>query len=238
MSDFQPLIESNRRLNETVENKVGEIDAEVAAAKKKMDDFVTNSKGYFVNQFSISSPGSAVRIWKLGRLDFYNSSGHISVESAYIELMLLNARDYGDQGTRTAHLSASFRHSFDASHYFVGNYEPDLGRYSHFIIAHDADDSQGYYYLYLVQCQYAICTIVNLHENTPMSPDFSEKQVIKTYGNSALTSLDWDVDIIQFIEQLENVNCVYTTRDPANAIITVGKIRYNEMEQITPPQAS
>ncbi|EII3125343.1 hypothetical protein [Vibrio parahaemolyticus] len=38
MSDFQPLIESNRRLTETVENKVSEIDQSLANAEQKIDD--------------------------------------------------------------------------------------------------------------------------------------------------------------------------------------------------------
>ncbi|OQK43776.1 hypothetical protein XM75_u0057 [Vibrio vulnificus] len=235
MSDFQALIESNRRLAQSVEGKVAEIDSEVDAAKAQMDKFVADSKGLFVNQFSISNPGGQVKIWKLGRLDFYKNSGDVNAENAYIELMLLNGRDSGDQGTRTMHFSASFRQSFNASHYFVGNYVPQAERYSHFIIAKDVDGSHGYYFLYFVQCQYAVCTIVNLHENTPMSPDFSERQVMKTFGSSTLSSLNWDTDIVQFIEQTDNVKFVYTTRDPANAILTVGKIRYAEMEQITPP---
>ncbi|WP_114729458.1 hypothetical protein [Vibrio cholerae] len=236
MSEFQALIESNRRLAQSVEGKVAEIDSEVDAAKAKMDKFVADSKEFFVNQFSIPNPGSQVKIWKLGRLDYFKANtGHLSNESAYIELMLLNGRDYGDQGTRTMHFSASFRQSFNASHYFVGNYVPENWRYSNFIIARDVDDPQGYYYLYLVQCQYAICTIVNLHENTPMSPDFSGREVIKTFGNTAMNSLNWETDIVQFIEQTDNVKCVYTTRDPANAILTVGKIRYVEMEQVTLP---
>lgn len=229
------LVEASNNLTGTVNTKISEIDHEVEEAKKEMDQFVANSKGYFVNQFSIGHVGSAVRIWKLGRLDFQNSPDGYSGEQGYIELMLLNGRDYGDQGTRTTHFSASFRENFNASHYFAGSYNPDPGRYCHFVIAHDAGNTRGYYYLYLIQCQYAVCTVVNLHETTPMSPDFSEKEILKTFGNSSLSTLDWDVDIIKFIEQTDNVSCVYTTRDEANAILTVGKLRYSEIEQITPP---
>lgn len=39
MSNFQALVESNRRLNETVENKVGEIDQAVAQAQDEFESF-------------------------------------------------------------------------------------------------------------------------------------------------------------------------------------------------------
>lgn len=48
MSDFQPLIESNRRLTETVENKVGEIDQKIAAAEKKTDDFIKTARSEYI----------------------------------------------------------------------------------------------------------------------------------------------------------------------------------------------
>ena len=231
------LVEASNNLTQAVGDKISEVNADVAENKKEIDDFVANSKNDFVNQFSIGISGGEVKIWKLGQVDFINSGGYSSSERAYIELILLNGHDYGDQGTRTTHFSAGFRQNFSASHYFSGNYVPDPGKYCHFVIAHDAGDTSGYYYLYLVQCQWSICTVVTLHENTPSTPDFSGKEVIKEY-KSYLTNLDWDTDIIQCIEQQENVECVYTTRDPANATLTVGKIRYVEMEQITLPPSS
>ncbi|KIF50962.1 hypothetical protein [Vibrio owensii] len=49
MSDpiFQAVVESNRRLTETVEGKVGEIDQSVAAAQKTFDDFIKNADSKF-----------------------------------------------------------------------------------------------------------------------------------------------------------------------------------------------
>ena len=232
------LVEASNNLTQAVGDKISEVNADVAENKKEIDDFVANSKNDFVNQFSIGISGGEVKIWKLGQVDFINSGGYSSSERAYIELILLNGHDYGDQGTRTTHFSAGFRQNFSASHYFAGNYDPDPGRYSYFVMAHDTGDTEGYYYLYLVQCQYSLCTVVTLYENSPVNPHFSERKVIKTYTGRSLGSLDWDVDIIQCIEQQEDVECVYTTRDPANAILTVGKIRYVEMEQITLPPSS
>ncbi|OOI04707.1 hypothetical protein BIW16_07560 [Vibrio sp. OULL4] len=227
------LIDSVNEMTGTVAGKMGQIDDKVDAARKEMDNFIAGSKNYFVNQFTITSPGPSVRIWKLGQIDIQKGSDY-GAESAYLELMLLNGRYFGSQGTRTVHFSASFRNSFHAEHYFVGTTSSGDLNVCNFILARDPGDVSGYYYLYLVQCSYAYATIVTLHENTPQSPDFSNKEVIKTYGNSDLGSLNWDTDIIQFIEQNENVECVYTTRDPANAILTVGKIRYTEIEQVTP----
>jgi len=42
MSDFQPLVESNRRLTETVENKVGEIDAATEQMRKDFETFMSD----------------------------------------------------------------------------------------------------------------------------------------------------------------------------------------------------
>ncbi|AUW07592.1 hypothetical protein [Vibrio campbellii] len=43
MSDFQPLVESNRRLTETVENKIGEIDQRVEQAEQEFNEFQANA---------------------------------------------------------------------------------------------------------------------------------------------------------------------------------------------------
>lgn len=42
MSEFQALVESNRRLNETVENKVGEIDQRVETAEQEFESWKAN----------------------------------------------------------------------------------------------------------------------------------------------------------------------------------------------------
>ncbi|MDF5612477.1 hypothetical protein P3732_25275, partial [Vibrio parahaemolyticus] len=54
MSDFQPLVESNRRLTETVENKMGDLDKKVeeveAAAKNAV--FTEMKKTIYVDQLN------------------------------------------------------------------------------------------------------------------------------------------------------------------------------------------
>lgn len=44
MSDFQPLVESNRRLTETVENKMGEIDRRVENAEQEFEQFMVQAR--------------------------------------------------------------------------------------------------------------------------------------------------------------------------------------------------
>ncbi|KOH04517.1 hypothetical protein ACZ98_23330 (plasmid) [Vibrio parahaemolyticus] len=47
MSDFQPLVESNRRLTETVENKVGEIDQRVESAEQEYNQLINGIRSDF-----------------------------------------------------------------------------------------------------------------------------------------------------------------------------------------------
>ncbi|EOG7744629.1 hypothetical protein ACLIOE_003795 [Vibrio parahaemolyticus] len=47
MSDFQPLVESNRRLTETVENKVGEIDQRVEQAEEEYRNLINGIRSDF-----------------------------------------------------------------------------------------------------------------------------------------------------------------------------------------------
>ncbi|EHU8077693.1 hypothetical protein KZN62_002679 [Vibrio cholerae] len=54
MSDFQALIESNRRLAESVENKVASIDGAVANAQKKFDSFIQGADAKYQTVLSVS----------------------------------------------------------------------------------------------------------------------------------------------------------------------------------------
>lgn len=53
MSDFQSLVESNRRLTETVENKVAEIDNKVSEAKGEFDQFIATADDRYVTRTKI-----------------------------------------------------------------------------------------------------------------------------------------------------------------------------------------
>lgn len=50
MSDFQPLIESNRRLTEAVETKVEEIDQRVEAAESEFNSFIENADSRYMTR--------------------------------------------------------------------------------------------------------------------------------------------------------------------------------------------
>ncbi|PWY32260.1 hypothetical protein [Vibrio vulnificus] len=61
MSDFQPLVESNRRLTEAVENKVGEIDQRVEQAEQEFEQFQSSADDrYMTRKFTSFSVGGDV----------------------------------------------------------------------------------------------------------------------------------------------------------------------------------
>lgn len=229
------LVEASNNLTNTVNTKIVEIDKEVDDARKSMDNFIDDSKSFFVNQKGIPNPGYAVRVWKIGLVDFYGEGDFDSGEVGYIDLLMLNGRDYGDQAPRKVGFTAAFRSSFSAEHYFIGQFTESYNSGSHFVLAREPGQEKGRYTLYMVQADYNYVTIVVMHETTPLSSGLEEMEMIHQWGATGLNQLNWQTDVLEWIQQNENVEVVYDTYKAPTATMSVGKIRYVEMEQITLP---
>ncbi len=98
MSDFQQLIESNRRLNETVENKIEEIDSKADASIKKVEDQFINIEGMVYKRIRIP--------WKYPSTGADGSYAHNAIEGAKSAAILLFPNDTGNL-TSLKHVSGS-----------------------------------------------------------------------------------------------------------------------------------
>ncbi|EOW9480305.1 hypothetical protein ACOCG1_003376 [Vibrio cholerae] len=94
MSDFQALIESNRRLAEVVESKVSEIDSRVVEAEKSFESFRESADGKYkshtVTRFKVGGEwgkyypvridlrGGPVNLINIYRPDLYENKGKIN----------------------------------------------------------------------------------------------------------------------------------------------------------------
>ncbi|HGF7152618.1 TPA: hypothetical protein AB5C39_000716 [Vibrio mimicus] len=81
MSDFQALIESNRRLAETVEGKVEEIDEKVAEASREVDSFVAGHiKDIHPNSITPNRIKNSQFSIVSGKLPFWSMAGNLTFE--------------------------------------------------------------------------------------------------------------------------------------------------------------
>jgi len=236
--DIAELVQASNNLTGVVDGKVQEIDSKVLDAKQKMNSFIGESKSAFVNQKHFPNNAHAVKIWRIGIVDFAGQNANYGGETASIDLLMLNGRDFGHQSTRKIGFSAVFRQSYFAEHYFIGSANESYDSGSHFILAREPGNEKGLYTLYMLQADYNYVSVIVMNEVTPLSADINESTVLHMWNSTDLSDLDWQNDIVAWIQDNENVEVVYDTYRAPTATMSVGKIRYVEMEQIPSPSES
>lgn len=226
------LVEAGNELTECYSKKIEDINNSVEEAQEDVKKFIAGSKNHFVNQKKIRSYGRCVQVWKIGEVDINGGNDSLHGEVGYIDLLMLNGRDFGHQASRKLGFTATFRENFSAEHYFLGRLSESYHSGSHFVLTREPNEEKGRYTLYMVQADYSNATLVVMHETTPLSAGLEEMTIIKRWGETDMATMDWQSDILGWIEQNENVQVVYHTYSAPTATMSVGKIRYVEMEQI------